>query len=196
MLTPAKYVTIITSARIVGRQPESEIWVLSPELQISWDGKPISRESAPCYWIPLDIAERSKVKVNIPSRDLCPDGRIPLCDDPRPSLHRLLSLLRVCLKHNFPSALLVLGATLNTFHCEKVIQLFRGCPICVCIGPPETGKTTAILAGLSLCGCSDSAYYVKGSSFNDLQSAHCHMELMTPRIHLAQTKLTDLICRS
>ena len=163
-----------TAARVVGRQPESETWVLSPELQIDSDGEVISPDEAPYYWIPPDIAELSKVKVHIPSRDLCPDIKRPLLDDPKATLCRLMTLLSVCLKHNFTQALVVLGATLQTFHFEKVVQLFRGCPICVCVGPPETGKTTAILAALSLCGSTESSYYVKGTNAFFLQrSAEC-----------------------
>ena len=82
--------------------------------------------------------------------------------------------MSICLKHNFSSALLVLGSALLSFHFERVVELFRGCPICVCVGPAETGKTTAILAALSLCGSTESSYYVKGTNAFFLQrSAEC-----------------------
>ena len=71
-------------------------------------------------------------------------------------------------------AVLVLGAGLLSFHFEKAVQLYHGYPISVCVGPPETGKTTAILASLSVCGRTDCSYYVKGTNTFFLQrSAEC-----------------------
>jgi hypothetical protein len=43
-------------------------------------------------------------------------------------------------------------------------QLFSGCPVVVCNGPAETGKSTSIRAALSFCGSQASSMYVKGSS--------------------------------
>jgi hypothetical protein len=143
-------------------------------IQVDGNGKVISAEDALYYWIPPDIAELSKVKIHIPSHDLCPNITTPLEADAKPLLSHMIDLLSVCLKHNFPSAALVLGATVLSFHFEKAVELFRGCPICVCIGPPETGKTTAILAALSLCGGNESSYYVKGTNAFFIQrSAEC-----------------------
>ena len=139
-LNTAERLPVEKAARVIGRQPNSSVWVLSPELQINAQGQPFSSDEAPYYWLPPDIAELSKVKVHIPSRDLCPTIRTPLPDDCGEALNSLLSLLEVCLKHNYASALLVLGATIHTFHYETAIQLFRGCPICVSVGPPETGN--------------------------------------------------------
>ena len=94
-------------------------------------------EDALYYWIPPEIADLSKVKVHIPSHDLCPNITTPLLADAKPSLSHMIDLLSVCLKHNFPSAALVLGATVLSFHFEKAVELFRSCPICVCVGPPR-----------------------------------------------------------
>lgn len=173
-LNASQSLPVKRAACIVGRQPDSDIWVLSPELQIDGRGQAMSPDDAPYFWLPPEIAELSKVKAHIPSRDLCPVIKTPLPVDPRPQLRQLLMRLRTCLKHNFNSALLVLGAAIHTFHYERVIEQFRGCPICVCIGPPETGKTTAILAALSICGSTESSYYVKGTNAFFIQrSAEC-----------------------
>ena len=142
-------------------------------MQVGAPGEVLPADNAQYYWMPPDIAALSKVKVHIPSHDLCPDIRTPLVADPKPLLARLLDLMSVCLKHNFESAVLVLGAGLQSLHFEKAVQLYRGCPISVCVGPPETGKTIAILASLSLCGGTDSSYYVKGTNeffYSALQS--------------------------
>jgi hypothetical protein len=44
------------------------------------------------------------------------------------------------------------------------LYIYGGCPIPVLHGPPETGKSKAILSSLSLFGCSDSGYFVKGTN--------------------------------
>lgn len=109
-------------------------------MQVGTTGEVLPADNAPYYWIPPDIAALSKVKVHIPSHDLCPDIRTLLVADPKPLLAHLLDLMSVCLKHNFESAVLVLGAGLLSFHFEKAVQMYRGYPISVCVGPPETGR--------------------------------------------------------
>ena len=73
----------------------------------------------------------------------------------------------MALQHNFISALLTIGGGLMKLHYHKNVevknlvainykcdhttflsQLFSGCPINVCNGPAETGKSTSIKAAL------------------------------------------------
>lgn len=79
--------------------------------------------------------------------------------------------------------------------CDSTSRRLSSCSVvasfvCVCVGHPETGKTTAILAAFSLCGSTKSLYYVKGTSTFFLQwsakftlhtNAHFHLGLMTHR---------------
>ena len=37
-------------------------------------------------------------------------------------------------------------------HYKTITRIYAGCPIVVYLGPPETGKTTALKAALSLTG--------------------------------------------
>jgi hypothetical protein len=50
------------------------------------------------------------------------------------------------------------------FHYEQVCSIWSGCPVVVAFGPPETGKSTAIIIGLSLLGIEESSKYVSGST--------------------------------
>ena len=68
------------------------------------------------------------------------------------------------MKHNFFAALLGIGGGIQTFDYENVIKHFSGCPINLLRGPPESGKSTLILALLGMCGCQVSSYYVKGTN--------------------------------
>ena len=47
------------------------------------------------------------------------------------------------------------------FHYTSIVG---GCPIPIACGPSEARKTTAILAGLSICGSSNTSHYVKGTN--------------------------------
>ena len=100
----------------------------------------------------------------VPLDDLSPIINTPLLEEPKEVLQQLLQHLKVCMKQNFQSSLILVGAAIMTFHYECITAHYGGCPIPLAIGPSEAGKTTAILAALSLFGCQESAYYVKGTN--------------------------------
>ena len=85
-LYTAQKVPLKYAAHVVGRQPNSNIWMLSPDVQVSSNGKVIHPDEAPYYWIPPEIAYLSKAKVHIPSPDLCPVIHTPLLADPKDAL--------------------------------------------------------------------------------------------------------------
>ena len=66
----------------------------------------------------------------------------------------MIRLLQCC-KHNAMSGLLTIVGVIMAFHYEHVLSLWGGCPIVVALGPPETGKSTAIVMGLALMGVDD-----------------------------------------
>ena len=76
-------------------------------------------------------------------------------------LQKMILHLRVCMKHNFDSSVVLIGATVMACHYQHIAAKYNGCPIPLAVGPAEAGKTTSILTALSLFGCSESAYYVK-----------------------------------
>ena len=50
------------------------------------------------------------------------------------------------------SDILVIAGGVMALHYKTLTKLYAGCTIVVCLGPSETGKTTAIKAALSLTG--------------------------------------------
>ena len=86
---------------------------------------------------------------NVPSSDVLPTIQLPLSTSP---IIRLLSLSKIALKHNFISSLLVIAGGVMVLHYKTLTKLYAGCQIVACLGPSETGKTTAIKAALSLTG--------------------------------------------
>lgn len=117
-------------------------------------------------WICPDIGGGAefKFKSKIISTDLCPKISQPVVSEPSEKLSNLIYLLEKCLKHNFIASLITIGAAIQTFHYETIIELYGGCPISVLMGPPETGKTKSILSALSLFGATESSYFVKGTN--------------------------------
>ena len=101
--------------------------------QINSGGIPFTVEQAPYVWIPPDIAGDMKFRNKHLSIDLCPNILNPFPDPPDTNmlLCTLIDLLEKCLKHNFITGLLTLGACVQTFHYKAVVKLFGGCPITV-----------------------------------------------------------------
>ncbi len=95
--------------------------------------------------------------INVPSADLVPSICFPLTMSP---LIKLVSLCKILMKHNFISSLLTIAGSIMALHYTTIAKVFAGCPIVVCMGPSETGKTTALRSALSLIGmCWHSCYY-------------------------------------
>lgn len=146
-----------------GRQPGSLIWVFGSETQISAENVDdiclLSSSSMPYVWLGAEMLmdERSKLSVS----DICPMVSLPLSTSP---LRELVCHLEVCLKHNFIASICVIGAAIMAFHYTTILEMYGGCCIPVAYGPSEAGKTTAILASLSLNGASSSSHYVKGTN--------------------------------
>lgn len=117
-------------------------------------------------WIHPDItsSDFTKFKSRVLATDLCPNIKTPFPSNHGAYLEEMVDLLEVCEKHNFLATVLTIGAAIQTFHYETIVELYGGCPISVLMGPPETGKTKAILASLALFGSTESAYFVKGTN--------------------------------
>ena len=77
------------------------------------------------------------------------DVKLPLSNKPFPAL---LKTLETCLKHNFLSCVLIMGAGVMAFHYHELIRLFRMCPQVMVTGLVSTGKSVSIQAALSLFG--------------------------------------------
>ncbi len=58
----------------------------------------------------------------------------------------------------------MVGGAIMSCHNSLVVEKFGVFPIVLAVGKTETGKSTAIKAGLSLFGMSSVGFYVEGST--------------------------------
>ncbi len=86
---------------------------------------------------------------NVPSHCLLPKICTPLSVSP---ISRLLSAMKVVLKHNYLAGLLMVSGSIMAMHYSKIVEVLSGCPIVVAVGPSETGKSTSIKAALAFSG--------------------------------------------
>lgn len=140
-----------------GRQPDGT-WVFNANCFISADGEAFMPANSSLVWLDKDLVfENDKIR----SGDISPAISLPLSVG---GLLELVSTMESITKHNFIPALLVVAGVAMAFHYEAVVELYGGCPITVATGESETGKSTAIRAGLSLFGCDEICRYVKGTN--------------------------------
>lgn len=137
---------IRSAATLVGQQQCNEVWVMGSDLQVDGDGNVIPVNTSSYIWLDkVAFGEAGSISM----RDLLPTIRAPLSTD---VLSRLLSSLKVTMKHNFLSSLLVVAGGVMSLHYSTITKEYGGCPIVIAVGPSETGKTTALTAALSLSG--------------------------------------------
>ena len=67
-------------------------------------------------------------------------------------------------KHNFISSILLIAGVCLAFHYELLLGLYGGCAITVALGEAETGKSTAIQAGLAVFSGDKICRYVNGTN--------------------------------
>ena len=140
---------------VTGRQPDGT-WVLNATTFISPAGIFLSNQEM--VFLDKNIISESD---KIVSADICPHITLPLSLEP---LGSLINLMEIIEKHNFFSSLLVIAGVCLAFHYEVVLDLYGGCPITIALGEAETGKSTAIRAGLALFGGDEVCRYVKGTN--------------------------------
>lgn len=132
------------------------MWVLNKDIQIDSDGKLISTEASGYVWLTDSHLPEAKILAS----DVLPIIKTPLSSH---SLLKLVNLLKCC-KQNALSGILTVAGALMAFYYEKVVALWSGCPVVVACGPPETGKSTAIVMALAMMGIEISSKYVSGST--------------------------------
>lgn len=110
------------------------------------DGKLLDHTESDYIW--LNRALLGDVS-NVPSADILPTIHTPLLTA---SLSRMVSLLKVALKHNFFSALTIMAGGILALNYTTVTRQYSGCPVVIALGPSETGKSTVIKAALSITG--------------------------------------------
>ena len=78
---------------------------------------------------------------------------VPLCN--------LISTLRVHFQHNFFPCILTMAAAILTLHYILMLSKLKSCPLPLAFGETGTGKTTALLCGLSLYAAQESHFFSK-----------------------------------
>ena len=149
---------------LTGMQPNG-IWVLNEQTFISSEGKLLNQNETALVWLNKDlIFETDKIR----SIDITPTIQLPLTER---VLVNLVNTVEIISQHNFIPSLVVIGGIILAFHYETVVELYGGCPITVAVGEPETGKSSAIRAGLALGGMDEKGRYVKGTNAALMQRA-------------------------
>lgn len=137
---------------------EEGICVLNESTFINAEGELIDAAECNLVWLSRDIVhESSKVR----SKDITPKILCPLSLEPLEHLYHLCVKMA---KHNLIPTLLMIAAGIQSFHYHTIIDAYGCCPIAVAIGEPETGKSTALTAALSLFGCQEIGVSVKSSN--------------------------------
>ena len=136
---------------------ESGLYFMNKDICINQTGKLVDAPNE-YVWLKKElISENDKILVS----DVIPYITLPLSTR---CLVEFVTHIQACLKHNFIPSLLVISGTIMSFHYQQIVDTYGGCSLTIASGPPATGKTTAIKAGLSLCGCANNNMFVKGTN--------------------------------
>ena len=119
------------AACIIGQQPCLDEWVLGKGLVVRANGEIIPPQES--RYSALLGGESG----NVPAQDIIPVFYTPLSSD---ALRGLLSLMRLALRHNYSSALLVVAGGVMALHYTTITAMFGGCPVVVALDPAEAGK--------------------------------------------------------
>ena len=138
-------VSVKKAISCIGQQACGNVWVMGPNLQIDENGDIIEDSQHTYVW----MEPCSEGDLCIPITELIPTISRPFSTN---AIHRIVPLLRIALKHNFQSSLSVLAGDIMALHYQTMTKMCKGCPAIVAIGPPETGKSTALAVALAISG--------------------------------------------
>ncbi len=136
----------------------NNVFVANEKTFIAAGGEQLERCDTNLVWLNRDVVyEQTKIR----NSDITPKIVHPLDGN---VLETLFNLIRATSKHNFIPSLIIIGSAIQCFHYEVVVEFFGHCPIAVACGDAETGKSTALEAGMSLYGCNEIGICVKASN--------------------------------
>ena len=171
------------SCSAAGKQ-ENGLFYLNEGVCVDEDGCLVQSPGNEYVWLKKElVSENDKMLVS----DIIPHINLPL------STSCLGGLVEACLKHNFIPSLMVIAGTMMSFHYVQIVATYGGCSLTIASGPPATGKTTAIRAGLALCGCANNNMFVKGTNRGFLERSSMstlYMTLATAKESLGRTTWT------
>lgn len=130
------------AVELIGLQPDGS-WVLASDVCLSSEGKMINISENQYLWI-SDLFSGP----GIPSSSERCTIELSLNSDPL----RYLNSLLIHMDHNFMPLVLTISSVILALHYQTMIKRLKFCPIPLAFGESRTGKTTALLSGLSLLG--------------------------------------------
>ena len=140
------------SVSSVGLQSDGT-WVMSRNVHLSKDGMLLEPADSQYIWIghifngPGVACDSEECTVELP---LSTD---PLCS--------LIEGLKSHTKHNFIPFVMTIAGTILALHYQKLLAKLKFCPIPLAFGESGTGKTSALLCGLSLIGAQETRFFSK-----------------------------------
>lgn len=136
------------AAVCLGRQPDSNTWVLNDKVQLNDLGETIPSDEAEYIWLGGMIGNRNLPNV-APASDA---AKIPLKVTPKVALDTTLTSLKEAVANNFVPAFILIASVGMAIHFETVQEVYGMCPTPVGIGRKNTGKSTGAKTAIALTG--------------------------------------------
>ena len=148
---PKQGMPIRKAATVIGQQPCGQVWVMGKDIQVSstlLHGHILTIVltsvliSYLCLSHPYQFTlsdDSQYIWLNptllgdigyVPSSDVLPSIQLPLSNSAN-TIVRLLSLLKVSLKHNFVSGVLAVAGGVMSLHYRNIIQVFSSKAVCI-----------------------------------------------------------------
>lgn len=146
--TAQKHMCIKKAAECLGRQPDSQVWVMARDVQIDENGDFIPVDQQQYIWLGDIIGNRIVKNVANP-------GDAAIIDrerDPEIVFYESLKALKKAVNNNYIPGFLLLGSAVIGMHYEDVQSVYGMCPTPIAIGPKNTGKSTVARYFLASCG--------------------------------------------
>ena len=144
----------------IGLQSDGS-WVLASNIYLSEAGELIDIRESQYLWI-SDF--HSGPGIPLPSEQCT--IQLPLSTDP---LRSLVNSLFLYMGHNFMPAIMTISSVILALHYQSMLKKLKFCPIPLAFGESGTGKTTALLCGLSMLGIQEFRFYSKVTKEKILQ---------------------------
>lgn len=135
------------AAECLGRQPQSNVWILNSDVHTNENGEVIPQLQRDYIWLGSLIKNRKLSNVA-----LATDAAVVTPGDPYFTFAATLRALKAAVGNNYMPAFMLIAAGSMGMHYESVMDTYGMCPTPIAIGPKNAGKSTAATTLLSLMG--------------------------------------------
>ena len=163
------------AAVCLGRQPDSNVWVLNDKVHLDTSGKQIATDMSEYIWLGSMIGNRRNLSNVAPPSDA---AVIPMKEQPKVALNRTLTSLKEAVDNNFVSAFILIASAGMSMHYESILEKYGMCPTPVGVGRKNTGKSTAAKTALALIGTPQ--FFVR--EFTSVQTATMNSRKTFPTV--------------